>query len=106
LSWEQIQNSGEIQEALMGSDIGNVSHPSLVRLLGLEVAIQVIGRNVGRLSAVITFVSFLTTLSADTFRPHQSVHPIFAALLTKVFEIQGDISVAVYTITFEPRLLY
>ncbi len=79
----------------MGSDISDVSHPSLVRLLSLKVVIQVVGRNVGRLSAVITFVTFLTTLSADTFRRHRSVHPIFAALLTEIFEIQGDISVAV-----------
>ena len=36
----------------MGSNIGNISHPSLIRLLGLKVAIQMVGRNVGRLSCV------------------------------------------------------
>ncbi len=88
-----------------GHTIGNISHPSLIRLLGLEVAIQMVGRNVGRLSAVIALVAFVATLSADTFRPHQPVYPIFTASLSEVFEIQGDVPVAVHTTAFEPGLL-
>lgn len=41
----QVNHSGQVQSTLIGGDIGDVIGPHGVGLLGLEVAMQQIGRN-------------------------------------------------------------
>ena len=41
----QVDHTGQIEPTLIGGDVGNVTGPHGVGLLGLEVAIQQIGRN-------------------------------------------------------------
>ena len=61
----------------MGSDVGDIGHPSLIWLPGLELPAQVIGSHMGRLATLIASMTFVAALGADTFDFHESMHTVF-----------------------------
>jgi len=44
LTREQVQHNGQIQPAFIGSDVGDICHPSAIWLPNVELALQMIGR--------------------------------------------------------------
>ena len=88
-----------------GHTIGDIGHPSLIWLLGLELPVQVIGSHMGRLAAIIALVALVATLGADALDLHEAMHSVLTTSLPKIFQVQGDVPVTVNTATLQPGLL-
>jgi len=70
----QIDHHRQIEPALCRPDIGNITRPFLVWLVGMEVPIQPVGYNVEAMMAIGCCFVFLGSDHIDTIIPHQSPH--------------------------------
>lgn len=105
LAREQIDHDGQVQPALMGTDVGDVGDPTLVRLGRRELAQQVVWRNHGRLANAHAGSASIVGLRAQPFELEQSCHTMLAAALTQIAHVQRQLAIAVHTATLEPSLL-
>jgi hypothetical protein len=82
----------------MRSDVGNVSHPSLVRFIVLELALQLVGRNQCWLAH---FVSrpLVPMHRLNSSRSHESRDTVFSAGHTCFTQVTEDAWTAVDTHT-------
>ena len=45
-AWEQINNYGKIQPAFVGSDVGYIRYPTLIRSIRIELSLEPVGRQI------------------------------------------------------------
>ena len=53
LAREQVDDSRQIEPALVRADVGDVGHPDPIRAVNVKVLLQPVGRHDGRLDAVL-----------------------------------------------------
>lgn len=89
----------------MSSDVGYIGSSPIIRIPKFKYAVQMIGTYVGRLAALIAFVPIVPALSADALGFHETLHPVFAASLPEILEVQSDVPAAAHATAFQPGLL-
>jgi hypothetical protein len=70
----QINHHRQVQPALSGPDVGDVTGPFLVRSIGMEVPVQPVGRNVEVVIAVSGRFVFAGSDDAKAVHTHQTAH--------------------------------
>ena len=101
----QINDDGEIGKAFMGLDIGDVSHPCLVRRCHVELPVQRIVDCHTGLAAINAGTAFVADLGFDPRKAGQASNPVWAARLTLVQKIVVKFAVTVDLATFLPSLV-
>lgn len=89
----------------MGADVGDVRHPRLVGHFHRELLLQHIGGSHRRCPAPRVGTPAVTPLGLQAFLLEQLGHPVFAALLTQVTHVQGELAVTVNPTAFQPGVL-
>src|SRR5574343_34235 len=88
----------------MSDDVGDISHPHLVRRRYIKVLFQPIGGD-HRRAPIAVSTTTIADLGAQPFLPHQTINAVLAAALTEVTQIVGDLAVAIDATAFQPGVL-
>jgi hypothetical protein len=78
LSGEKIQYDGQIEPALPGTDVGDISHPNAVRLRNIEISLYQIWDEFSRLTSDIS-TRAISWHSTYIIFPHEPGNPVFAS---------------------------
>jgi hypothetical protein len=79
--------------------------PDFIGLGDLELPLQTVGRGHFRFATVIARAPTIAGLRTQLLQPHQAGHAVTATGLTQLTQVVVDLSVAVNTTTFQPRML-
>lgn len=101
---EQINHDRQIQPPLVGPDMGDVCHPDLVWRINLELPIQGVGRDHGRLATISPRTSLIADLGGDTRKASQPSDPVLGNLLPQVAQIVSQLAIAVNPAALGPGL--
>jgi len=95
LTAEQVDHHGQEQPALVGSDVGDVTHPDLVRRGHRELAVEQVGGDRQVMVAVGGHLEPFLALRANAVFLHQRLQPMLAHADAIVAELTPDAGSAV-----------
>lgn len=85
----QSYRDSEVHPALMGSDVRDVGDPVRVRRGHVELPVQQVRRDRGRLAAVMPRTAPIAHLGAQTLDPHQPINAMPAVTLAQITKVAG-----------------
>ena len=100
----EIDNDGQIGEALQCPDICDVGHPDPVRRFNVELSVECVVNDHGWPAAVSAGPPFVTDKGFDARKFAQACDAVRAASLTLIQEIVVKLAIAVDLATIRPRL--
>jgi hypothetical protein len=77
---EEVDRHRQIQPPLMGLAVGDVRHPDALRGDDLELPVQGIGRDRGRLATIATGTALVANLCGDARKASQPDDPVLGNL--------------------------
>ena len=83
----EIDHDGQIGEAFQRPDIGDVRHPDLVRVLHVELPVQRVIDDHGRLAAINARPAPVADLGLDVRLPRKAGDTVRAARLTLIQQV-------------------
>lgn len=85
----QIENDSYVEPSFSRPDIADVARPLLVRLIGMEVPVQQVRRNIESVIAIRCDLVLLRPLNADAILAHQSANQAMTDVQTHLFQFFG-----------------
>lgn len=98
----KIDHHREIGEAFVGTDVGYVGDPGLVRGRDVELPIQSVVDDNGRPAAINTRTAFVSDLSLYPGNPCQAGNPVGAGCLPVIEQVVVKLTVTLDLATFLP----
>ena len=85
----QIKNDSQVEPSFSRPDIADVTCPLLVRLIGMEVPVQQVRRDIESVIAIRCDLVFFRPLNADAILAHQSANPAMTDVQTHLLQFFG-----------------
>lgn len=78
----------------MGSDVGYVRHPTLIRSVRIELPLEPVGCHDAGFAFTCPWAT-IPNLSFYSGTPHQSPDPVHSALLSGITQIEMDLAITI-----------
>jgi len=98
LSRIQVHHRSQIEPALIGPDIREISHPHTIRMIDRELPLKMV-RSQNRGGSVYIPVPFIAPDGFDPVRSHDPLDAMLAAALARLAKIEKDPRTAIHTPT-------